>query len=127
MKRVLIVEDDRFLAKAYQVAFERVKLETEMAFNGVEALQKVNSWKPDLLLLDILLPLKDGFEVLKELKADKRTKNIPVLIASNLGQPKEITKGKDLGAIGYIVKSDTSINDVISMVCQTLGVPQSET
>jgi DNA-binding response OmpR family regulator len=126
MKRVLIVEDDRFLAKAYQVAFSRIQLETEMAFNGVEALQKVNSWKPDLILLDILLPLKDGFEVLKELKADKRTKGIPVLIASNLGQPKEITKGKELGAIGYIIKSDTSISDVISLICQTLSIDQSE-
>jgi len=72
--------------------------------------------QPDVILLDILLPQKNGFEILKELKSDSSTKKIPVVIASNLGQPEEVAKGKKLGAIAYIIKSETSIADVIKVV-----------
>lgn len=116
MKHVLIVEDDRFLAKAYSVAFEQKMISAELAFDGVEALQKVATNPPEVIILDILLPLKDGFAVLKELKANPTTAKIPVIIASNLGQPSEIQQGKDLGAFSYIVKSDTSIAAVIDQV-----------
>lgn len=128
MKHVLIVEDDRFLAKAYSVAFEQKKIETELAFDGVEALQKIAANPPEVIILDIILPLKDGYEVLAELKANPATASIPVIIASNLGQAKEVQRGKDLGAFSYIVKSDTPIVEVIDQVvkaAQSVTTPTS--
>lgn len=115
-KKLLIVEDDRFLARSYEIAFGDSDFELTTLFDGGSVLKVVKKLQPDIILLDILLPQKNGFEILKELKADPSTKKIPVVIASNLGQPEEVTKGKNLGAIAYIVKSETSIADVIKVV-----------
>lgn len=115
MRKVLIVEDDRFLASAYKSAFDGI-CEVLIAYNGIEALQKVKNDKPSLIVLDLLLPLKDGYQVLSELKADVKTRNIPVIVASNLGQASEIERATKLGATAYIIKSETSITDVVSLV-----------
>lgn len=115
-KKLLIVEDDRFLARSYEIAFADTEFELQTLFDGANVYQTVKRFQPDVILLDIVLPQKNGFEVLRELKANLVTRKIPVVIASNLGQPEEIAKGKTLGAVAYIVKSETSIVDVVKTV-----------
>lgn len=119
-KKLLIVEDDRFLARSYDLAFEPEHLVLQTVYDGESVLETTKSFQPDAILLDILLPKKSGFEVLKELKADAATKHIPVVIASNLGQEAEIAMGQKLGAVAYIVKSETSITEVVQKVLATL-------
>lgn len=115
-KKLLIVEDDRFLARSYEIAFAETEFELQTLFDGTNAHQTVKKFQPDVILLDIILPHKNGFDILRQLKTDPGTKKIPVVIASNLGQPEEIAKGKVLGAVAYIVKSETSIVDVVKIV-----------
>jgi len=79
-------------------------------------LKEVNKKSPDLIVLDLVMPLKDGFETLKELKADDRFKNIPVIVVSNLGQEDDIKKAKTLGAIDYFVKANISLNEMVDIV-----------
>ena len=111
-KTILIVEDDLFLAKAYEQAFEKLECTITTLYEGGEAFATAKKLQPAVILLDILLPVLDGFEVLKQLKNDPSTRDIPVIIASNLGQESEIETGKELGANNYIVKSDTSITEI---------------
>jgi DNA-binding response OmpR family regulator len=115
MKKILIVEDDRFLAKAYEYAFEsESEYEIQLAYDGEEALSKLDSKElPDLVLLDLILPKKDGFEVLETIRSTSRLKKLKVIIASNLGSEKEINRARKLGVDTYIVKSETSVHDVL--------------
>ncbi len=122
-KKLLIVEDDRFLARSYALAFEPEHLSLETVYDGESVLPMTNSFEPDVILLDILLPKKNGFEVLKELKANAATKHIPVIVASNLGQEAEIAMAEKLGATAYIVKSDTTITEVVKKVITALRTP----
>ncbi len=116
MKTILIVEDDQFLANAYKIAFDEGKYTVLQAFDGVQAVELVHKHHPDVMILDLLLPIKDGFSVLEEVRATEESKNTVVIIASNLGQQSDIDRGKKLGANDYIVKSETSISDVIRKV-----------
>lgn len=114
MKKVLVVEDDKFLANAYKAGFEGEDLDVTIAFDGEEALKKATEMKPDVILLDILIPKIDGFSVLQQLKATKELKDIPVIIASNLGQQQDIDRGMELGAADYIVKSESSVTEILN-------------
>jgi two-component system, OmpR family, alkaline phosphatase synthesis response regulator PhoP len=120
MKRILIVEDDNFLSNAYRLKLTKAGFELKMARDGQEALEVLKSFAPDLILLDLVMPVKDGFTTLAEIKADERLKNIPVIIASNLGQKEDIDKGMALGASGYIIKSDLSLDQLITKINQTI-------
>lgn len=115
-KKVIIAEDDKFLANAYRLKLEKEGFEIEIVANGQELLAKIPEFKPGIILLDLLMPTMDGFEALEALKADKNTKNIPVLIMSNLGQQSDIDKGKELGADDYIIKSNISLKEVIERI-----------
>lgn len=114
-KKILIVEDDQFLAKMLARTLEVEKYETILASTGKEGLTKVAE-KPSLIILDIILPDIDGFELLKRFKEDKVIKKIPVLIISNLGQEEDVQQGLKLGAADYIVKSDFSLDDCVKRV-----------
>lgn len=117
MKKILIVEDDRFLAKAYQYAFEdKPEYEIELAYDGEEALETLKKSSPDLVLLDLILPKIDGFTVLESMRSDSKLKKIKVIIASNLGSEKEVNRAKKLGVDTYIVKSETSVHDVMQSI-----------
>ena len=87
-----------------------------IASNGVKAMEIIKKDKPDLILLDLVMPDKDGFEVLEDLKLDDEFKKIPVIILSNLGQDSDVKKGKELGAIDYMIKANYSMKDVIAKV-----------
>ena len=119
--RILIVEDDKFLIKLYNDKLTRAGLEVSMAISGEEGLAKVENEKPDIVLLDVILPQKNGFDILSELKLNPDTKNIPVIILTNLGQESDIKTGLDLGAEDYLVKTDFSINKLPEKVKAVLA------
>lgn len=118
--KVLIIEDDQRINKVYIVKLSVEGIKVATAIDGEEGLRKVYSELPDLIILDLMLPKKSGFDILKEIKADSKVKDIPVLILSNLAQEKEIEEGMALGAEGYIVKSNASIQQVIEKIKETL-------
>jgi DNA-binding response OmpR family regulator len=113
---ILIAEDDIFLSKIYQTKMSKVGLVVVLAKDGEEVFTLLKDNKPKLILLDIIMPKKDGFTVLQELKANKDFADIPVLITSNLGQPEDRQKALQLGALDYIVKSGTSIQEIVTRV-----------
>lgn len=119
-KKILIIEDDKFLAKMLAKMLEESNHQTSLAVTGKEGIMKATANKPDLILLDIMLPDVDGFEVLKTIKQDQAVKDVPVIIMSNLGQPEDVAQGKQLGAIDHIVKSDFSLDDVVAKVGKAL-------
>jgi DNA-binding response OmpR family regulator len=121
MKKILLVEDDQLIFSILSRELMAAGFEVENAYDGDQAVLKISAGKPDLILLDILLPRKDGFEVLKEVKANPDVANIPVVILSNLGQPDDIKKGKDLGAIDYLVKVEFEPKQIIAKVRQLVS------
>lgn len=116
MKKILISEDDKFLANALRVKLTKSGFEVKNAYDGAEALIISREFSPDLILLDLVMPIKDGFGVLEEVKNDIKLKKIPIIIASNLGQKEDIDRGMALGARDYVVKSDLSLDDLIKKI-----------
>ena len=124
--KVLIIEDDRYISKMYQLKMSLDGMDVQIADNGRIGLEKVKEFKPEIILLDVLMPELDGFEVLKIIKNDSETKNIPVIILSNLGQEDHIDKGMQLGAVGYIVKSQYTPSKVVDKIKEVLSVAVDE-
>ena len=118
--KILIIEDDRFLIKLYASKLQREGFEIMEAISGEEGLNKILREKPDLVILDLVLPQKSGFEILSEIKMNPETKNIPVVILTNLGQETDIKKGLSLGAAAYLIKTDFSINQLPEIVKEHL-------
>jgi len=121
MADVLIVEDDKFLTKIYKTKLEKEGISADFAANGEEGLEKLRASKPKVVLLDLIMPKMDGFQVLEHVQADADLKTIPILVLSNLGQDEDITKAKNLGAKDFIVKSDTSIQAVVDRMREYLS------
>jgi DNA-binding response OmpR family regulator len=121
MKKVLIIEDEEILAKILQEKFREEGFEVEIAGDGDAAFPTADDFQPDIVILDLILPKKDGFQVLEELKSDERLKKIPVVILSNLGQEEEIKRGYELGAVDYLVKAKNPIKGVVEKVKKHLG------
>ncbi len=115
-KKILIAEDDLFFQKFYSTELKEHGFEVEVAENGEEALKKLDTYKPDLLLLDIIMPKKDGFEVLKTLLADSKYKKLPIIVFSTLGQESDMEKAKQLGAHDYINKSFFDLETLINKI-----------
>jgi DNA-binding response OmpR family regulator len=118
--KVLVIEDEKMLSEMYKTKFEMEGFEVFQAFDGKEGLDKAKAEKPDIILLDIILPKLDGFLVLKEIKSDAVFKKTPVLLLTNLGQDDDIKKGKSLGADGYFVKANHSPAEIVAQVRQQL-------
>jgi len=119
--KILIIEDDRYISKMYQLKLSLEGYDVQVADNGRVGVDKVKEFMPDIILLDILMPELDGFEVLQVIKSDENTKPIPVLIMSNLGQEDHIQKGMEMGAIGYIVKSQFTPSKVVEKIKEVLA------
>jgi two-component system, OmpR family, alkaline phosphatase synthesis response regulator PhoP len=115
-KKILLAEDDKFISRAYEDGLGKAGFEVVVANDGGEAIAKVKSEKPDIVLLDLIMPTKNGFEVLEELKLDPDLSKIPVVVLSNLGQDSDVKKSKDLGAVDYLVKSNFSMKEVIEKI-----------
>lgn len=117
-KRILIAEDEKPMAHALELKLNSVGFVAKAVHDGDEALAELSREKYDLLLLDLMMPVKDGFAVLEELH--KRGIKIPVIVSSNLSQEEDLKKARALGAKDYFVKSDTPINEVIEHIKKLL-------
>lgn len=118
----MIVEDDEHISKVYEIKLNKEGMGTLLARDGEEAISKIKNEKPDIILLDLMVPKKDGFEVLTEIKKDSNLANIPVIVLSNLGQQADQDRALGLGANEYLVKVDISIQGVIEKVKGYLGL-----
>lgn len=121
MKKILVCEDDKFLANAYRVKLSKQNYEVRIVGNGDEALKVIPEFLPDLIILDLLMPVRDGFSVLTVIKRDENLKKIPVIVASNLSQPDDVVKASKLGADDYIVKTDFSMKEILEKVKKFIG------
>ncbi len=117
---MLIIEDDKFLLKLYSNKLEKEGFEVLSSLTGQEGLNKIAAKEVDIIILDLILPGKNGFEVLSELKLNPKTKNTPVIILTNLGQDSDIKKGLELGASAYLVKTEFSVNQLPQIVKENL-------
>lgn len=113
---VLLVEDDVFLSGIYQKKFEMEGYKVSLADNGEKALVEVKSKKPDIVMLDILLPKLDGFAVLSKMKVDHEVKDIPVILLTNLGQKDDVEKGLQMGAVDYLIKAHFKPSEVVDKI-----------
>lgn len=122
MAKILLVDDDQLLVRMYQKKLENDGYEVAVADDGDVAIQKVKEFNPDLILLDIMMPKVNGYEVLKNLKASKTTKDIPVILLTNVGSSDEdLQKGMNLGAVAYLVKAGNRPDVVVSKVKEVLS------
>lgn len=124
--KILLAEDDKFISRAYTDGLTRSGYEVIPVTDGDEAVKKAKELIPDIILLDLIMPIKNGFEALEEIKSDSKIKDIPVIILSNLGQDTDIKKGRDLGAVDYLIKSDYSMSEVIRKINKHLGGEESQ-
>jgi DNA-binding response OmpR family regulator len=119
---LLVVEDDEFLVKMYESGLTKEGFDVTTAGNGEEGLEKAGDIKPDLILLDLIMPKMDGFTCLEKIKEENAIKRIPVVILSNLGQDSDIKRGIEMGAEGYLIKTDFTIKQVAEKVRKILGI-----
>ena len=116
MAKILVVEDDQFLRELIVQKLTNEKYEVLEASDGQHAITMVQEEHPDLVLLDLILPGVDGFEVLRKIREGTTTKAIPVIILSNLGEKEDIEKGKKLGATDYLIKAHFTPGEVVSRI-----------
>lgn len=120
--KVVIVEDEKMLADMYTTKFAMEGFDADKANDGQAGFDLVKQVKPNIVLLDIIMPKIDGFAVLKMLKDDPELKAIPVILLSNLGQDEDVKKGKELGAADYFVKANHTPAEVVQKVKQVLNL-----
>ncbi|MBI2984286.1 MAG: response regulator [Candidatus Kerfeldbacteria bacterium] len=118
--KILIVEDDTFLAGMYVTKLGMEHFATDLASDGKSGLEKAKKFAPDLILLDVLLPKLNGFDVLRSLKREPSTRHIPVILLTNLGQKSDVLKGLELGASDYLIKAHFMPSEVVDKIKQTL-------
>ena len=119
---LLVVEDDEFLVKMYESGLTKEGFQVTTAQDGEAGVKAAHEVKPDLVLLDLILPKMDGFACLETLKANASTKRIPVIILSNLGQDSDIKRVLELGAEDYLIKTDFTVKQVSEKVKKILGI-----
>ncbi len=115
-KKILIVDDDDFLLEMYAIKFKEAGFLVDIAKNGEEAITKISEVNPDVVLLDVVMPKMDGFEVLRTIKEKNMISQTPVILLSNLGQKEDIERGLKLGARDYIVKAQFTPSEVVAKV-----------
>jgi len=121
MKKILIFEDDKVLVRVYANKLKKAGYNVLFQENGTEALERVKKEKPDLIISDLIMPEKDGFETLEEIKANEDTKHIPTLIVSNLGQEADRKETKKLGATEHLVKANVSFKEIQKKIKELLS------
>ncbi len=120
MKKILFIEDEAAIQKTLGESLRKKGYEVQSALDGEIGLRLAKSENPDLILLDIILPKKNGLEVLEELRKDEKTKDIPVVILTNLENVGEVEKAIELGATTYLIKANYSLDEVIEKVRKAL-------
>ena len=121
-RKILLVEDDAFLSSLLKNRLLKESLEVVLAQDGEEAIELLKNEKPNLILLDLILPKKSGFEVMEEIRSNPSLAvgEVPIIIISNLGQETDIKRGEELGAIEYFVKAKTSLDDLVQKIKEFL-------
>jgi DNA-binding response OmpR family regulator len=115
-KTILIIEDEEIIRGILQKKIEKEGFQVEVAENGEEGVEKIREVIPDIIILDIVMPIMDGFGVLEEMKKDEKIANIPVIVVSNSGQPVEIDKVKKYGVKDWVVKTEFDPAEVINKI-----------
>lgn len=123
-KKILIIEDDGIISSMYKTKFEIEGFEVFIADNGVIGLELAKKEKPDIIMLDVILPQLDGFSVLDQIKKDKTTENIPVIMLTNLGTEEDKAKGEIMGASDYLVKASLTPGQVSAKIKKVLKIKQ---
>jgi DNA-binding response OmpR family regulator len=118
-KKILIAEDDLALMDVLSTKVKSLNYTVIEAKDGAQALRKFKNETPDLILLDIVMPMKSGFEVLEEIKMKRKSK-VPVIILSNLGEEEDIETGMNLGAIDFITKSNFTLKEIMSKISKVI-------
>ena len=121
MKTILLVEDDQFLSVLMKNRLKQEGFEVTLATNGSEALSVLENTVPDLVLMDIILPNQSGFEIMESIVANPKYGQVPIMIISNLGQPSDVARGKELGAVDYFVKAQTPIDELVRKIKEFLS------
>jgi DNA-binding response OmpR family regulator len=119
-KKILIIEDDKFLRQLITQKLLKEGYDVLEAIDGEEGLKKVKEEKPDLVLLDLILPGIDGFEALSQMKKEDSLARIPIIILSNLGQKEDVERGLNLGAVDYLIKAHFTPGEIIEKVKKAL-------
>lgn len=118
---ILIVEDDVFLADLYKTKFTMEGFKVSVAYDGEKGLEMALKNLPDIILLDLVLPKLSGFDILKEIKASSKAKNIPVILLTNLSQKSDVEKGLKLGADDYLIKAHFMPSEVVDKIKKLIG------
>lgn len=121
MKKILIIEDEEILLELIQKRLIQEGYQVAVARDGQEGLEKLRQEKPDLILLDIIMPKMGGFEVIEEINKDNKLKSIPIIIISNSGQPVELSRAKELGVVDWLIKTDFDPSEVVDKVKKQLN------
>jgi DNA-binding response OmpR family regulator len=119
--RIVLIEDDRYQRRAAETVLRKRGFDVRTAADGQEGLDLALGDPPDLILLDLILPKLNGFVVLKKLKQSEATRDVPVIVFSNLGQESDVQQATEGGAVGYLVKSNMTLADVVARVEAALG------
>ncbi|MFQ5456787.1 MAG: PleD family two-component system response regulator [Nitrospirota bacterium] len=120
-KRVLIIDDTEFVQKTYKIKLLSDGYDVSVAKNGIEGLKAVSENRPDIILLDLIMPIMDGFKFLKTIREDPDSKEIPIVVFSSKGAHDEIEKALSLGATDYLIKAVTTPNKVSEKIRQVLS------
>jgi len=120
-KKILLIEDEKLMINLLQKKLIQEGYEVKVALNGEEGLKAMREEKPDVILLDIIMPKMGGFEVMEEMGKDPALKEIPIIIISNSGQPVELDKAKELGAKDWLIKTEFDPQEVVDKVVKQIG------
>jgi len=119
--KILIIEDDSFISDMYRMKMESEGFDVKVAEDGQKGLEQINLEKPDLVLLDVVMPKMDGFTVLQTIKEDPEIQDVPVVLLTNLGQKDSVEKGLKLGALDYVIKAHFTPAEVVEKVREILN------
>ena len=124
MATILIVEDDPLVQKFYTILFKEEHYTIHLAADGVEGVAKAKEITPDIVLMDIMMPRKNGIDALKDIKADPKLTHIPVVMLTNFGEQEFVKQSTEAGASAFIIKADVSPRQLISEVRKYVGAPE---
>ena len=113
---ILLIEDDSYISDMYRIKMESENFEVAIASDGIIGIKMLEKQKPDIVLLDIVMPKIDGFSVLKTIKKNPDLKEVPIVLLTNLGQKENVQRGFELGASGYIVKAHFTPSEVVQKI-----------
>lgn len=120
MKKIILIEDEEALQKSLSKSLEMENFTVISAYDGKAGLEMALKENPDLILLDLILPQMDGFEVLKELKKSPKTKDVPIIILTNLEQSQSVEKTMEFGPLNYLVKANYNLDEIVSKIKELL-------